>query len=230
MAALLLGCAPKAERKEVRIYAASSLTEAFRAMERAFEREHPGVDVRIVFAGSQALRLQIEHGAPVAVFASADEGHAEALRAKGLLLEPQPFARNELALIVPKDNPAGLVTARDLPRAQRVVIGAATVPIGRYTERLLSTLGVTPKIVSREANVRLVRAKVELGEADAAIVYATDLSRKVLRLPTDASVSVRYFHGALKGAGPEARRWLDYVEAEGQSILARHGFLGPGPR
>ena len=165
------------ERETISVYAASSLTELFEALESSFEASHPSTDVALNFAGSQVLRLQIEQGAPADVFASADLRHMDALVTSGRIAAPRVFAHNELVLIVPLDNPAGLESFSDLPRATRLVVGSQAGPVGSYTRAVLAAAGtqlgeefeatVTGNIVSEESNVRGVRAKVELGEADA---------------------------------------------------------------
>src|SRR5690606_12049930 len=152
---------------------------AFEALEAAFEAEHSDIDIRLNFAGSQTLRLQLEQGAAADVFASADPSHMDALVQAGLAGEPQTFARNSLVVVVPRDNPADIDTFEDLGAARTLVVGNDAVPIGRYTQALLdrarTRLGdrfverIDDAVVSRENNVRLVLAKVVLGEADAAI-------------------------------------------------------------
>ena len=119
------------------IFAASSLTDAFEELADRFEKANPGVHVALSFAGSQVLRLQIEHGAPVDVFASADPNHMNALIDAGLVRKSEVFAHNVLAVIVPLENPAKIVSVYDLPRSSRLVTGADATPVGVYTARLL---------------------------------------------------------------------------------------------
>lgn len=240
-----VGCASgreASEKTELAVFAASSLTEAFGELERGFEASHPDVDVRLTFAGSQVLRLQIEQGAAVDVFASANESHVQALVEQDLVGEPRVFARNELVVIVPTSNPAGIESFSDLAEASRLVIGTDNVPVGIYARQVLDRargeLGdafvarVLGRVVSEESNVRLVRAKVELGEADAAIVYRTDAVSsehvRVIPIPDGINVSARYpIGGSTRAAhGPEARAFVAYVVSpEGREILARHGFV-----
>jgi molybdate transport system substrate-binding protein len=255
--ALLLvasGCSSRgAARERLQVYAAASLTEAFGDLEASFERSHPQVDVVLTFAGSQVLRLQIEHGAPADLFASASVEHLDALVRAGLARKPRPFAENELTLIVPPANPAKLRGLADLPRAERLVLGTPEVPIGRYARRLLAKAAkrggagfhdferrVTRHVVSQENNVRLLRAKVELGEADAALVYRTDVisSSRVTALPIPEALNVhaRYLLGQIVRANEAvrangaaraswARRFARFVHgARGQAALARRGF------
>ena len=156
----LLGCdGDGGARAEMVVYAASSLTEAFTALESAYEAEHPGVDVRLSFAGSQMLRLQIEQGARADVFASADERHMAALRDADRVAPPTLFAANELVVITPVGDER-IRRLEDLRTAQRVVLGDESVPVGRYARQLLRQAGlweaVQPHVVSEEANVRLL--------------------------------------------------------------------------
>lgn len=224
------------------VYAASSLTEAFTELSQAFAKADGGAPPRLSFAGSQILRLQIEQGAEADVFASANPEHIRTLVDAGRMEEPRTFAYNELVLVVPEHNPAGITSFAELPKARRIVIGAPDVPVGIYTRRLFERAAaawgpdfvsaVRSHIVSEEHNVRLVRAKVELGEADAAVVYRTDASARVrtLEIPSELSVRVEYEIG-LVGTEPHrqaARRWIAFVTSdEGRRILAEHGFVTP---
>ncbi len=236
------------DRRPLNIFAASSLMEAFQEMEEAFENVHRDTDVVLTFSGSQILRLQIEQGAGADLFASANFHHMESLARAGLVVAPRVFAHNELAVIVPPDNPAEIRSFLDLRQAKRLVIGTENTPVGAYTRESLAMAAgkfgadfrtdVLRRVVSQESNVRLVRAKVELGEADAAVVYRTDaLSGRVRTIPIPPLARVRagYLIGAIVGtANPgDAERWLGFVfSREGRAILSRRGFLtgsaGPG--
>lgn len=244
----LVGCdsdSDVSEKTGLMVFAASSLTEAFIDLEQGFEASHPGVDVHLTFAGSQVLRLQIEQGAEADVFASANELHMQALVDKELIRAPRMFARNELVVIVPSKNPAGIARFSDLDQSSRFVIGTGNVPAGIYTrqvfERAKKRLGdefvarVLGRVVSEENNVRLVRAKVELGEADAAMVYRTDASSservKVVSIPDELNARASYPIGALSRTAHagEANVFVAYVlSPAGQEILARHGFVTEG--
>ncbi len=228
-------------RRTLQVFAASSLADAFREMETAFEAAHPDTDVTLVFAGSQVLRLQIEQGARADVFASADRRHIESLRRAGLVAAYGEFAGTELVVIVPPDNPAAIESFGDLVRARRLVVGTENVPIGAYTRELLRRAGarkgsgfesaVLDRVVSEESNARLVRAKVELGVADAAIVYRTDAAPgrvRTIAVPGWANVRAAYLMGPVAGsANPEgAERWIRFVASPaGREILARRGFV-----
>lgn len=241
-AILLAGCAGgEPEREVLRVFAASSLTEAFQELEGAFEAAYPEIDVVPIFAGSQVLRLQIEQGARADVFASADQRHLDALMRAGLVTGGGVFAGNELVVIVPRDNPAAIATFADLPRARRLVIGTEHVPAGQYARLALRRAAtqrgadfeaaVLESVASEESNVRLARAKVELGVADAAIVYRTDAVPgrvRVVPLPDGANVRADYLMGALTAAAnPEgAELWIDFAASQtGQDIMTRRGFL-----
>jgi molybdate transport system substrate-binding protein len=231
---------PPAARTRVIVFAASSLTDAFNDLEKGFETAHPEADVALSYGGSQVLKLQISEGAPCDVFASADEAHMQELVQAGRAEPSQVFAENELTIIVPRDNPAKIGTLKDLTQAKRFVIGAQNVPVGAYTRELFARTrasygaafekAVLSHVVSEEANVRLVRAKVELGEADAAIVYGTDTSDRVasVAIPPELNVRARYPIARITQAPqPElARAWVEYVlSAPGKATLGKRGFL-----
>src|SRR5690554_4112692 len=218
--------AAQSSNEELMIFAASSLTEAFQELADAFEKEQSGVDVTLHFAGSQALRTQIENGAPADVFASANSKHMSALHTQNLVTKPTLFAHNRLVIVTPPDNPAGIASAEDLPKAERLVVGANEVPVGLYTQDFLTraakTFGgdyrekVERDIVSREANVRLVLTKVSMGEADAGVVYRTDALQRgeqvhTVELPDALNIRADY-PIAVPTQSPRpalAQRWID---------------------
>lgn len=224
------------------MFAAASLTDVFNDLEQSFEAANAGVDVVFSYGGSQVLKLQISEGAPGDVFASADAVPMRALVSAGLAQPSQTFAHNELVIAVPADNPAHIAALEQLLRAQRLVIGAASVPVGIYTRELFARAsaaygagferGVLSRVVSEESNVRLVRAKVELGEADAAVVYRTDAAAstqvKQVALPPELNVRASYPIAVLtQAAQPElARRWVSHVQSPaGKAALVARGFL-----
>lgn len=240
------GCGSEADaRTPLPVYAASSLTESFEAIETSFERAYPQYDLRLNFAGSQVLRLQIEEGADAAVFASANASHIRALERAQLVSNVEAFATNELVIIVPADDDS-LTSFEQLPQAARIVLGDESAPIGQYTEELLSkvaaSLGpefvarVRARVASREGNVRLVRAKVVLGEADAAIVYRSDAHAsdelRIIELPDALGVPAEYFvapttaHADAEGG----RRFVEYLRSAAvREQLEAHGFSTEGP-
>ncbi|MCA9577321.1 MAG: molybdate ABC transporter substrate-binding protein [Sandaracinaceae bacterium] len=232
-----------AARHELVVFAAASLREAFGELGARFERQHPGTHVVLHFAGTQALRAQLELGAHADVLASADERHMEALRRAGLVDAPQVFAHNELVLVVSREAQAWLHSLADLPRAERVVLGTEQVPAGRYASALLeradSALGpgyreqVLAHVVSRELDVRQVLHKVVLGEADAAFVYGTDARSAgarvaVVRVPPELAVTATYpIARVSNGAAPDlASAFVALVLSEqGQASLTEAGFV-----
>jgi molybdate transport system substrate-binding protein len=231
-----------AEPKELVIFAAASLREVFQNLADNFEKKHAGVKVRINFAGSQELRVQIEHGAKADVFASADTKHMQAVQKQGLATASSVFARNEPVVIVPANNPAKLARFADLPKAERIVVGVPEVPIGAYTETILAnaekTYGekfraaVVAHVRSRELNVRQVLTKVALGEADAGIVYKTDaISAKgkvaAIGIPDTINVIADYPIAVLSNSPQPtlAKEWVDaLLGSEGQRALRSFGF------
>lgn len=227
------------------IYAASSLTEAVVLLEHAYEARNPGVDVIVSLAGSQTLRLQLAQGAPADVFLSADPDPISALAHEGRVTTPTPFAQNALALVVPAANPAGITGLDDLGQAERLVIGTPGSPIGRYTHALLDRAAalygpghrqdVLDSVVSEESNVRQARAKVLLGEADAAVVYETDTrvdGLRVLPLPDELQVPADYSAAAVTDSTvrPQALDFVGFLGSlEGLACLAAAGLGPPAP-
>ncbi|MGK3966148.1 molybdate ABC transporter substrate-binding protein [Sorangium sp. So ce118] len=246
--------APPAGREDrLVVFAAASLRDVFTAMGEDFERAHAGVEVTFNFAGTQELRTQLEQGAAVDVFASADQRHMDELVKSGRAVSPAVFARNEPVIVVARESAGTIRGLADLPAASRIVIGAPEVPIGRYTLEILDrasrSLGadfrarVEARVVSRELNVRQVLAKVRLGEAQAGVVYRTDARAaqaaqaaqdgvSIVAIPPDINVIAEYPIAVVAGAAHPglARAWVDLVLSEaGQGALQRAGFLGrPG--
>jgi molybdate transport system substrate-binding protein len=218
----------------VTVFAAASLTGAFEEVAEAFEAAHPGAHVRLNFAASSALAQQIDEGAPADVFASADEANmTEVVDAGNLSGQPQVFATNVLEIIVEPGNPKGITGVADLARSGIIYVTAAPeVPIGTYAAHVLEKADVDVSPASLEADVKAVVAKVTSGEADAGIVYATDVTAAGTRadgvtIPTDLNIVARYPVGVTEeAANPEvAQAWIDFLRgSEGQAILATFGF------
>lgn len=237
--AVLLGALlPLAAGEPVTVLAAASLADVLRETGRAFEARHPGTTLRFGFGASNQLRLQLQQGAPADVFASADELQLELLRREGRIRAFQPLAANRLALAVRRPGPVR--AWQDLARpGVRLVMTPASVPIGLYSDQLLSRLAQEPgappgflsavrrNVRSREPNVRQLRAKVELGEADAALLYATDLvppppGLGTAPLPEALQPDIRLGIAALAPAGEAFVRFA--TGPEGRAIFQRHGF------
>ena len=232
---------------ELVIFGAASLKDVFARLAQRFEKEHPGTKVVSNAAGSQELRTQIEHGAAADLFASADRKHMDALVAEGLVGSPSVFTCNEPVVVVRPAQAATIKTLADLPRAERIVIGTAEVPIGNYTLQILQKATVKygsdfaqrvqAKVASRELNVRQVLAKVVLGEADAGLVYRSDALAaagkvQLVSIPPELNVTAEYPIAILKSApNPSlARQWMELVRsAAGVAALREAGFL-PCPR
>jgi molybdate transport system substrate-binding protein len=230
---------------DLTVFAAASLRDAFKAIGSAFERGHPGTKVTFSFAASSLLRTQIEQGAPADVFASADMAQMEPLSRAGKVGDVAPFTRNRLVVVTPAANPGRIQRLQDLARpGLRLLITAEQVPIGRYTRRSLAEMSgarglgsdfqrkVLANVVSREANVRGLLTKVELGEADAAIVYASDAVSAGQKVKTVA-IPARYNEVAVypvgvvvaSAHGNDARAFARYLRSRpAQAILKRHGF------
>lgn len=234
---LTTACEPAAAPKpSVRVFAAASLTEAFMALEQSFERTHPNTDVILSFAGSQTLRLQLEQGASADVFASANAAHMDALQRAGHIHTAQPLTTNTLVVVTPTQS--AITRFEQLTQAERIVLGARSVPAGSYTRAALARAPaalrahIEAHIISEEPNVRRVLAKVVLGESDAAFVYKTDARAQraklhIIELPEPMQQRATYTIGALKRApNPTlASAWIAYVlSPDGQAILKEHGF------
>ncbi len=230
-----------AQAEELIVSAAASLTNAFKEIGQGFERKHAGDRITFNFAASGALLAQIEKGAPVDVFASADQETMDKAEA-GRHLEPgsrRDFAGNSLVVVVPRDSTLkldGLAALAD-PEVERVAIGnPATTPNGRYARAALAAAGqwgaVEPKLVLAE-NVRQSLNYVGRGEVEAGFVFATDAAqdkdkvRIALEVPTEQAIvyPIAVVAGSRK---PLARAFVDYVRsAEGQAVLKRYGFKSP---
>jgi molybdate transport system substrate-binding protein len=237
--------AHSADAQELTVFAATSLRDVFQSLAPAFEKQHPNLKVLFNFAGSQDLRLQIEHGAKADVFASADWKHMKSLAGEGAVVEPTVFACNLPVVVVPKGNPNKVATFADLSRIKNLVVGAAEVPIGAYSENIFAAaekLYGTPfatklraNIRSRELNVRQVLTKVAMGEGDAGIVYKTDALTmpdkvQIIEIPSAINVVAEYPIAVLKAA-PHAHLARDFVKLvlskEGLKVLTAAGFTPP---
>ncbi|APY88463.1 molybdate ABC transporter substrate-binding protein [Streptomyces alfalfae] len=216
------------------VLAASSLTDVFATAEKAYEKEHPGADITVSAAGSQELAAQVEQGSPADVLVTADTTTMEGLKAE--TGDPVVIARNRLVIATREGNPDGVKTLKDLADPKlKVVLADDTVPVGRYAKQVLDRQRITVKPVSKEANVRSVLSKVELGEADAGIVYRTDAATAAgkvdaVEIPDAQNAVASYPAATLKGsahadAAAAFVQWLGGPEA--QKILRDGGFQKP---
>jgi len=222
------------EPSQLTVFAAASLTDAFTELGSDFAAAHPGVDVVFSFAGSSDLVGQIQEGAPANVFASADTINMD--KAGDLVNTPQIFATNVLMIAVAPGNPENIAGLADLGRKDlKVVLAAPEVPVGNYSNEILDRAGVTVKPVSLEESVKGVVTKVALGEADAGIVYVTDVSAakgdiEGVDIPESQNLIASYpLATVVASESPEnAQAFVDLVLSDaGQQVLASYGFLPP---
>jgi molybdate transport system substrate-binding protein len=229
------------------VFAAASLTDAFMEIGDQFEAANDGVTVTFNFAGSQALRTQIEEGAPADVFASANKTEMDALVSSSFVTAdaPQVFLSNRLVVILPAENIAGVETLEDLAMSGiKIVLAAKEVPVGKYARQGLELMDgqfgmgfkdrVLANVVSNEDNVKQVVAKVQLGEADAGIVYTSDAvaapGLKTITIPAELNVIADYPIAALSQSAHAdlADAFIDFVlSPDGQAVLQKWGFSPP---
>ncbi|MFN8675206.1 MAG: molybdate ABC transporter substrate-binding protein [Thermomicrobiales bacterium] len=231
---------------ELTVFAAASLTDAFGEIKVDLEAAHPGLSITYNFAGSQALVTQMGEGAEADVFASANNTQMKAAQEKDLIAgDPVTFVRNELVIVTPPDNPAGIDSPDDLGASGlRLVLAQAEVPVGRYAREAVCSMSqdtatfgedfvgrVAGNVVSEEEDVRDVLAKVELGEADAGIVYVSDAfiggdQVQQVKIPAGFNILATYPIATTAG-GDEALgdAFITYVLSDdGQATLADYGF------
>src|SRR6266851_5972811 len=234
---------------EIVVFAASSLTDAFQDMATVFEQANPNAKLTFSFGSSSQLSTQLGQGASADAFASADQTQMDNARKAGAVAgQDQVFARNRLVLITPRENPAKITAIKDLANpGVKFVTAQPSVPIGQYTAQMLEKASVDPaygadfktrvvaNTVSMEDNVRQVVAKVQLGEADAAVVYSADATPQIrdqlqiIQVPDPLQTLATYPIAVAEGnnaAGGEA--FVAYVVGpQGQATLAKWGFLPP---
>ncbi|MDD3407621.1 MAG: molybdate ABC transporter substrate-binding protein [Methanomicrobium sp.] len=243
--------APSATEKTtttLTVFTAASLTGAFTDIAKAYETENQNVKIVTVFDGSQALRTQIELGAQPDVFVSANTKHMNALKDEGYMDNStvELFLENSLAVIVPAENSAKLETLSDLKKSGiKIVMGTKDVPFGSYTRQILEKMAnssdygqeyadaVYANVVSEETSVATVVPKLLLGEADAAFVYKSDVSKDYgdkitqMAIPKEFNVIAKYPLGILAGSGQktQAADFIKYVcGSTGSEILKSYGF------
>jgi molybdate transport system substrate-binding protein len=239
------------EPRTLTVFAASSLTDAFTEMGKNFETANMNVTVTFNFAGSGTLRTQLEQGATADVFASANQTEMDKLITDSLVAENSSkiFLMNSLLVILPANNPVNIQTLQDLShKGIKLVLGDTTVPAGKYARQILSNLDKDPafsstfsaqvlaNVVSNETNVKQVVAKVQLGEADAGIVYVSDavasLELKTIEFPAADNVIAKYPIAVLTNSPQSdlAISFIAYVlSSDGQAILKKWGFIPVNP-
>jgi molybdate transport system substrate-binding protein len=219
----------------ISVFAAASLTDAFNGLGTSFHGANSGVTVKFNFAGTPTLVTQIEQGAPADVFASADTTNMDKLKGDGFAADtPQVFARNNLEMVVAPGNPKGIIRLADLAKSGVIYITEApTVPAGKYALQALKMAGVTVTPKSLETDVKSVVSKIELGEADAGIVYTTDVTAAGTKvqgvpIPDNNNVIATYPIVTVKATtnSTVASAFITYVlSAAGQATLQSFGFL-----
>jgi molybdate transport system substrate-binding protein len=237
------------EPRTLTVLAAASLTESFTELGKIFETLHPGVTIEFSFAGSQQLAQQLDQGAPADVFASASKKYMDAAVTSDRVASgsAQAFVKNRLVIIFPKDNPAGIQNLQDLSKeGLKLVIADPSVPVGQYALDFLdkamkeSNFGshykdlVLKNVVSYETNVKSVLAKITLGEADAGIVYVSDITadaaEKVNRLdiPDELNTIATYPIAVISNSNHTelANAFVTLVlSREGQQVMAKYSFI-----
>ena len=231
--------APDVEPLEVLV--ASSMQDVFRQVKREFEARHPKAEVSLSVAGSQVLRMQVVEGGIGDIFVSANRAHIDSLASAGRVREVHPFAEGQLALVIAPTMQSRVRRFEDIESVDRLVVGAPAVPVGAYTEMLFRrtesaygaafTQALRSKIVSEESNVRLVRAKVLLGEADAAFVYESDVrvGSGLFRIAIPQPVNVRTTHWVAflrnDSLHPQADSFLRFIRSPPvRRLLKEQGF------
>ncbi|HEV2107715.1 MAG TPA: molybdate ABC transporter substrate-binding protein [Thermomicrobiales bacterium] len=234
------------EGGELTVFAAASLTDAFTEIKADLEADVPGLEITFNFGGSQALATQLAEGAEADVFAPADQARMQAAVEAGRIAgEPIPFASNRLAVVVPADNPAGIRTPADLAgEGVKLVLAQPEVPAGRYARQAICRMAeetaahgedfagrVAANIVSQEEDVRGVLTRVQLGEADAGIVYVSDAvaagdAVTTIEIPDNVNVVASYPTAEVAGGDHAlAAAFIAYVlSPEGQATLGEYGF------
>lgn len=237
------------EPVDLNVFAAASLTGAFGEIGKVFEADNPGVIAVLNLAGSQQLAQQINEGAPADVFASANKQQMNLVIEQGEIVSgtQQNFAKNRLVVVFPTDNPGSLKELKDLGNPDlKLVLAAQEVPVGQYSLDFLDKAVADPafdatfkddvlkNVVSYEDNVKAVLTKVALGEADAGIVYTSDVTGEetekvnLLDIPDELNVIAYYPIAPVKDSeNPElAQAFINFVlSQDGQEILAKYGFI-----
>ena len=219
----------------VNIFSAASLTEAFTELGETFESRNPGLKVNTSFGASGTVTQQVIQGAPADVLVTADEENMRKATSAGAAVGPQPFVRNRLAIMVQAGNPKQITTLADLAKpGLTTILCAPQVPCGKFALESLNKASVTLQPKSLEENVKGVVTKVTTGEADAGIVYVSDIraagdKAQGVDIPDAHNVIATYPIATVKQSpNPEAARaWIDLVLSdEGRQALTKHGFIG----
>lgn len=226
-----------AESRTLTVFAAASLTESFNALEATFEQQNPGVDVVLSYGGSSDLAQQIVNGAPADVFASASDATMKTVTdAQLTAAAPTIFATNVLQIATAPGNPKAIAAFADLAKPEiKTVVCAPQVPCGSATTKIEQSTGVDIPAVSEEPDVKSVLSKVSTGNADAGLVYVTDVNASKgqvqgVSFPESAAAKTNYPIAVVKNA-PQAelaQQWVALVEGQdGTAVLGAQGFGKP---
>lgn len=231
------------------VFAAASLIESFNEIGERYEAENPGTQIIINYAGSQQLAQQLSQGAPADIYASADKDQMENVIRSGRVGQgmEKEFAHNRLAVILPEDNPGQIENLSDLANpGLQIVLADGAVPVGQYSLQMLEKVNqsgihgsefkehVLNNIVSYEENVRAVLSKILLGEADAGIVYLSDVFKtdaRMILIPDQLNVTASYYISPITDSANQvlAQDFIKFIfSSTGQNILASHGFKQGG--
>ncbi|MEU4076389.1 molybdate ABC transporter substrate-binding protein [Streptomyces venezuelae] len=228
------GSASAAPKANLTVLAAASLTDVFKTAGAAYEKSHPGTKITFSFAGSQELVAQISQGSPADVLVTADTKSMDKVKAD--TGTPAIIAKNRLVIATGEGNPFKVDDLKDLADTKvKVVLAAPEVPAGKYSKQILDKQGITVKPVSQEPNVRAVLSKVELGEADAGLVYRTDAESAkdkvdAVEIPDDQNAIAKYPAATIKDSknAEAAAAFVAWLSSpEGQKILQDAGFQKP---
>ncbi|MET9688300.1 molybdate ABC transporter substrate-binding protein [Streptomyces sp. NPDC006514] len=222
---------PEPKAVNLTVLAASSLTDVFKTAGEEYQKTHPGTKITFSFAGSQELAAQVKQGAPADALVTADTKTMDGLKAE--TGDATVIAKNRLVIAAGKANPFKIDELKDLADTKiKVVLAAPEVPVGRYSKQILDAQKIEVKPVSQEPNVRAVLSKVELGEADAGLVYKTDSAKSgdkvvTVEIPDDQNAVASYPAAALKQSknATEAAAFVAWLSTpEAQKILQDAGF------
>ena len=241
------GATPTASPVTLTIFAAASLTKAFNDIEAKYHQAHSNVSFKATYDSSTTLEQQLANGAPGDIFASADTTNMQKATQAGLVTSSQVFASNRLVVILPASNPGHISTLKDLAKAGvKIDLANATVPVGKYARQALANMAKSPdygpsyqaavlkNVVSEEQNDSAIVQKVQLGEADAGIVYVSDVNPSSaskfvsIEIPDNFNVIAKYPIAALKGSthSSDAQSFVQFVlSSDGQTILKGYNFI-----
>jgi molybdenum ABC transporter molybdate-binding protein len=247
IAGSLTGCSSNQDKEHIQTitaFVAANATDPFNSLAKQFENSHHDVKIETNFAGTQILETQLEQGAQADLFLSADLSHIQRLKQEGLIKDFFPVSKTHLVIVVPKNNPAGIQTLQDLgTKPVKLVIGTDSVPVGMYSREMLEkanagygkqfSKNVISHVVSMETNVKQVLQKISMGEADAGIVYRTDVTPNledkvsIIEIPESYNMVATNYIAVPKNApsatlGEEFMKFM--LSPQGQMVFKNYGY------